>query len=264
LTNLKPKNKKPAQKEPVFHRPSGRAYDQLRPVVIKPNYLDFAEGSACIEVGKTRVVATATTEEKVPHFLKGTGSGWITAEYSMLPRSTEKRTPRERNQGKISGRSQEIQRLIGRALRTTTDLSLIGERTIIIDCDVIQADGGTRTAAVNAGCIALALCFKKMLEEGLIQTFPLRHLVAAVSVGLVGGQRLLDLDYQEDSQAEVDMNVIETDDGRLVEVQAAAEKLAFSRQELNRLLKLADKGVQEILEAPRAVLKKIHPVFVAY
>jgi ribonuclease PH len=264
VASRKATDKKKPQNEPAFKRPSGRAYDQIRPVLIKPDYLDFAEGSACIEMGKTRVVATASTEEKVPQFLKGSGSGWITAEYAMLPRSTEKRTPRERNQGKISGRSQEIQRLIGRALRATTDLTLIGERTVIIDCDVIQADGGTRTAAVNAGCIALALCFKKMLDERLIQTFPLRHLVAAVSVGLVEGQRLLDLDYQEDSQAEVDMNVIETDDGRLVEVQAAAEKVAFSRQELNQLLKMADKGILEILGVERTLLKKIHPVFIAY
>lgn len=261
-------NRKKASKEPVkkqlFKRSSGRAYDELRDIIIRPDYMEFAEGSAYLEMGKTRVVATATIEEKVPQFLKGTGSGWITAEYSMLPRSTEKRTPRERTQGKISGRTQEIQRLIGRALRMTTDLNLIGERTIIIDCDVIQADGGTRTASVNAGCIALAMCFKKLLDEGLLPTFPLRHLVAAVSVGLVEGQRLLDLDYLEDSQAEVDMNVIQTDDGRLVEVQAAAEKMSFSRQELNQLLKLADKGLKEILDAQRAVLKKIHPVFIAY
>ncbi len=256
------KNKKqPAQKQ-AFTRPSGRNYDELRPILIKPNYLDFAEGSAYIEMGRTRVVATATIEEKIPPFLKGTGTGWITAEYSMLPRSTEKRTPRERAQS--SGRTQEIQRLIGRALRATTDLTLIGERTIIIDCDVIQADGGTRTASVNAGCVALALCFKKMLDEGQLQTFPLRHLVAAVSVGVVEGQKLLDLDYLEDSQAEVDMNVIQTDDGRLVEIQATAEKKTFSRQELNQMLKLAEKGVKEILEAQKSVLKKIHPVFIAY
>lgn len=258
------KTKKESTKKSAFERPSGRAYDELRPILIKPDYLEFAEGSAYIEMGKTRVVASASVEEKVPQFLKGTGSGWITAEYSMLPRSTEKRTPRERTQGKISGRTQEIQRLIGRALRAGTDLSLLGERTIIIDCDVIQADGGTRTASVNAGCIALALCLKKLLDEGLIQTFPMRNLVAAVSVGIVQGQKLLDLDYLEDSQAEVDMNVIETDNGRLIEVQATAEKVAFSRQELAQLLKLADKGIQEILEAQRSVLKKIHPVFIAY
>jgi len=260
---LSPKKskKQPAQKQ-AFARPSGRNYDELRPILIKPDYLDFAEGSAYIEMGRTRVVATATIEEKVPPFLKGTGSGWITAEYSMLPRSTEKRTPRERAQS--SGRTQEIQRLIGRALRATTDLTIIGERTIIIDCDVIQADGGTRTASVNAGCVALALCFKKMLDEGQLETFPLRHLVAAVSVGVVEGQKLLDLDYLEDSQAEVDMNVIQTDDGRLVEIQATAEKKTFSRQELNQMLKLAEKGIKEILSVQKSVLKKIHPVFIAY
>lgn len=261
--NARKTRKEPAKKQ-TFKRPSGRDYYELRPIIIKLDYMDFAEGSAYLEMGKTRVVATATIEEKVPQFLKGTGSGWITAEYSMLPRSTEKRTPRERTQGKISGRTQEIQRLIGRALRTTTDLNLIGERTIIIDCDIIQADGGTRTASVNAGCLALAMCFKKLLDEGLLSTFPLRHLVAAVSVGLVEGQRLLDLDYLEDSRAEVDMNVVQTDDGRLVEVQAAAEKISFSKQELNQLLKLADKGLKEILAAQKAVLKKIHPVFIAY
>jgi ribonuclease PH len=258
------KTKKESTRKPALARPSGRAYDELRPTLIKPNYLEFAEGSAYIEMGKTRVLASASIEDKVPQFLKGNGSGWITAEYSMLPRSTEKRTPRERTQGKISGRTQEIQRLIGRALRAGTDLTSIGEKTIIIDCDVIQADGGTRTASVNAGCIALALCLKKLLDEGLIETFPMRNLVAAVSVGIVQGQRLLDLDYIEDSQAEVDMNVIETDNGRLVEIQAAAEKVAFPRQELGQLLKLADKGIREILETQRAVLKKIHPVFIAY
>ncbi|MGB9765557.1 MAG: ribonuclease PH [Candidatus Saccharicenans sp.] len=258
--------KKAAKKttKPSFSRPSGRLYDELRSLTLKPDYLEFAEGSAYIEMGKTKVVASASIEEKVPQFLKGTGSGWITAEYSMLPRSTEKRTPRERTQGKISGRTQEIQRLIGRALRATTDLTLLGERTIIIDCDVIQADGGTRTASVNAGCIALALGLKKLLDEGLISTFPMRNLVAAVSVGLVEGIKLLDLDYLEDSQAEVDMNVIETDRGQLVEVQATAEKASFSKSELSALLKLAEKGIKEILEAQRALLKKIHPVFIAF
>jgi len=258
------KTKKEPARTPLFKRPSSRGYDQLRPVLLKPDYLEFAEGSAYIEMGKTRVLASASIEDKVPQFLKGTGTGWITAEYSMLPRSTEKRTPRERTQGKVSGRTQEIQRLIGRALRAGTDLNVLGERTIIIDCDVIQADGGTRTASVNAGCIALALCLKKLLDEGLIGTFPMHHLVAAVSVGIVQGQKLLDLDYLEDSQAEVDMNVVQTDNNRLVEVQAAAEKVAFSRQEMLQLLKLAEKGINEILEVQRSLLKKIHPVFMAY
>ena len=256
--------KKESARKDVFERPSGRAFNELRPVAFKPDYLDFAEGSAYIEMGRTRVVATASVEDKVPPFLKGSGTGWITAEYSMLPRSTEKRTPRERTQGKISGRTQEIQRLIGRALRAGTDLSVLGEMTIIIDCDVLQADGGTRTASVNAGCLALAICFKRLLEEGLIPAFPLRNLVGAVSVGLVEGAELLDLDYAEDSQAEVDMNVIETDSGRLVEVQASAERVPFSKSDLSSLLKLADKGIKDILEIERLVLKKIHPVFIAY
>jgi len=261
--NAKQSKKESTQKD-NFQRPSGRAYDELRPIVFKPDYLDFAEGSAYIEMGKTRVVATASIEDKVPPFLKGSGSGWITAEYSMLPRATEKRTPRERNQGKISGRTQEIQRLIGRALRAGTDLSALGEMTIIIDCDVLQADGGTRTASVNAGGLALAICLKKLLEQGLITTFPLRNLVGAVSVGRVQGVELLDLDYAEDSQAEVDMNVVEIDNGRLVEVQASAEKVAFSKSELASLLKLADKGIKEILEMERALLRTIHPVFIAF
>ncbi len=252
------------EEKPGFARPSGRAADELRPVLIKPDYLEFADGSAYIEMGKTKVVAAATVEDKVPQFLKGTGSGWITAEYSMLPRSTEKRTPRERTAGKISGRTQEIQRLIGRALRASTDLTLLGERTIIIDCDVIQADGGTRTASVNAGCVALALCLKNMLEKGMIETFPLKHLVAAVSVGMVQKEILLDLDYLEDSQAEVDMNVVQIDTGQLVEVQATGEKVAFSRTELSRMLKLADRGIDRILNIQRTVLRKIHPVFVAF
>ncbi|MGB4298566.1 MAG: ribonuclease PH [Candidatus Saccharicenans sp.] len=261
--NAKQPKKESAQKD-RFKRPSGRDFDELRSVVFKPDYLDFAEGSAYVEMGKTRVVATASVEDKVPPFLKGSGSGWVTAEYSMIPRSTEKRTPRERTQGKISGRTQEIQRLIGRALRAGTDLSALGEMTIIIDCDVLQADGGTRTASVNAGCLALAICLKKLLEQGLITTFPLRNLVGAVSVGLVQGVELLDLDYAEDSQAEVDMNVVEIDNGRLVEVQASAEKVAFSKSELASLLKLADKGIKEILEMERALLRTIHPVFIAF
>jgi len=257
-------SKKESSSKDIFQRPSGRAYDELRPVVFKPDYLDFAEGSAYVEMGKTRVVATASVEDKVPPFLKGSGSGWITAEYSMLPRSTEKRTPRERNQGRISGRTQEIQRLIGRALRAGTDLSALGEMTIIIDCDVLQADGGTRTASINAGCLALAICLKKLLEQGLISTFPLRNLVGAVSVGVVQEVMLLDLDYAEDSQAEVDMNVVEIDNGRLVEVQASAERVAFTKSELASLLKLADKGIKEILEMERVLLRKIHPIFIAF
>lgn len=237
-------------------RANNRAFDELRPVKIRPDYLDFADGSAYIEIGKTRVVAAATIEEKVPLFLKNTSSGWITAEYSMLPRATEKRTMRERIQGRLSGRSQEIQRLIGRSLRSVTDLSLLEEKSIILDCDVIQADGGTRAASVTAACVALALALKKMLDRKMIQCMPLNRLVAAISVGLLHGELILDLDYSEDSKAEIDMNVAETDKGQLVEVQASAEKNPFSRKELGTLLHLADKGISELIQMQKEVLKK--------
>jgi ribonuclease PH len=245
-------------------RAYNRKDDELRPIKIYPDYLDFADGSALIEFGKTRVVAAATIEEKVPAFLKNTNSGWITAEYSMLPRSTEKRTVRERTQGYPSGRSQEIQRLIGRTLRAVTDLKGIGERQIILDCDVIQADGGTRVTSINAACVALALALKKMLDQKIIDTMPLHHLVAGVSVGIVNGEPLLDLDYAEDSSAETDMNVVQTDRGQLLEVQATAEKNPFSRSLLERLLRLADKGIEEIIQAQKDVLKKKSLLFMAY
>ena len=245
-------------------RAYNRKDDDLRPIKIYPDYLDFADGSALIEFGKTRVVATATIEEKVPAFLKNTDSGWITAEYSMLPRSTEKRTVRERTQGYPSGRCQEIQRLIGRTLRAVTDLKGIGARQIILDCDVIQADGGTRVTSINAACVALALALKKMLDQKIIDTMPLHHLVAGVSVGIVNGEPLLDLDYAEDSSAETDMNVVQTDRGQLLEVQATAEKNPFSRSLLERLLRLADKGIEEIIQAQKDVLKKKSLLFMAY
>jgi len=244
-------------------RVNNRALDELRPVKIRPDYLDFADGSAFIEIGKTRVVVAATIEEKVPLFLRNSSSGWITAEYSMLPRATEKRTIRERIQGRLSGRSQEIQRLIGRALRAITDLSLLEEKTIILDCDVIQADGGTRAASVTAACVALALVLKKMLDENMIERMPLKRLVGAVSVGQVRGELLLDLDYSEDSNAEIDMNVVETDKGQLVEVQASAEKNPFSRKELGTLLHLADKGIAELIQMQKEVLKKKNILFSA-
>ena len=245
-------------------RAQNRKYDELRPIKIHPDYLDYADGSALIECGKTRVVAAATIEEKVPPFLKNSGSGWITAEYAMLPRSTEKRTNRERNQGYPSGRSQEIQRLIGRTLRAVTDLRAIGERQIIVDCDVIQADGGTRVASINAACVALALALKKMLDRGTIDAMPLRHLVAGISVGIVNGEPFLDLDYAEDSTAETDMNVVQTDRGQLLEVQATAEKEPFSRSLLERLLRLADQGIEEIVQIQKDVLKKKSMLFMAY
>ncbi len=245
-------------------RDKDREFDALRPIKIKPDHLDFADGSAYIEIGKTKVIAAATIEEKVPAFLKNSGSGWITAEYSMLPRSTEKRTIRERISGRLSGRSQEIQRLIGRSLRAVAELRVIGERTIILDCDVLQADGGTRVASITAGCVALALALKKMMDEGTIEEMPLKHLVSAVSVGLVEGEMLLDLDYQEDSNADIDMNVVETDTGQIIEVQASAEKNPFTRKQLDSLLKLANKGIKEIIQHQKEVLKKKSLLFMAY
>ena len=245
-------------------RTNDREFDTIRPITFTPDYMEFADGSALIEMGKTKVLATATLDEKVPPFLKGSGQGWITAEYSMLPRSTEKRTIRERTPGRISGRTQEIQRLIGRALRAVTDLSILEERTIIIDCDVVQADGGTRAASITAGCVALALCLKKMMDNNIIDQMPLKHLVSAVSVGIVGGKMLLDLDYIEDSSAETDMNVVETDSGQIVEIQASAEKSPFSKKEFSALLDLADKGIEALIAEQREVLKQKSPLFMAY
>jgi ribonuclease PH len=245
-------------------RSGKRAPNQLRPHKIAIDPLDFADGSALIEVGRTRVLAAATIEDRVPPFLRGTGRGWVTAEYAMLPRATAERTPRERTAGRVSGRTQEIQRLVGRALRAVTDLDALGERQIIIDCDVLQADGGTRAASVTAGCVALGLALKKMMDRGLLGQMPLRHLVAGVSVGIVKGRPLLDLEYAEDSQADLDMNVIETDRGELVEVQAGAEKAPFSRQDLLGLLKMADKGIGRIVQLQKKALKEKSFLFMAY
>ncbi len=245
-------------------RTNDRDFDVIRPITIIPDYMEFADGSALIEMGKTKVLATATIDEKIPPFLRGSGQGWITAEYSMLPRSTEKRTNRERTPGRISGRTQEIQRLIGRSLRAAADLRILEERTVIIDCDVIQADGGTRSASITAGCVALALSLKKMMDNGVIDQMPLKHLVSAVSMGIVEGEMLLDLDYIEDSNAETDMNVVETDSGQIVEIQATAEKTPFTKKELNALFDLADKGIQTLITAQREILKQKSPLFMAY
>jgi ribonuclease PH len=245
-------------------RMNDRKFDVIRPIIILPDTMEFADGSALIEMGKTKVLATATIDEKIPPFLKGSGSGWITAEYSMLPRSTEKRTNRERTPGRISGRTQEIQRLIGRSLRAVTDLKILEERTVIIDCDVLQADGGTRSASITAGCVALALSLKKMMDNQVIDQMPLKHLVSAVSVGIVEGNMLMDLDYIEDSNAETDMNVVETDSGLIVEIQATAEKAPFTKKEFDSLLDLADKGIQTLITAQREVLKQKSPLFMAY
>jgi ribonuclease PH len=245
-------------------RADKRASDALRPVSFTPDYLDFADGSALITIGKTKVVAAASIEEKIPSFLKGSGKGWITAEYAMLPCSTERRTPRERNSGKMSGRTQEIQRLIGRSLRTVTDLQILGERTITIDCDIIQADGGTRTASVTVGCVALALALNKMMDKGTIDQMPLKNLVSAVSVGMVEGNFFLDLDYREDSSADIDMNVVKTDTGKIVEIQATAEKTPFTKKDFNTLLSLADKGINELFRAQKEILKQKSLLFMAY
>uniref|UniRef100_E6QII9 Ribonuclease PH (RNase PH), tRNA nucleotidyltransferase n=1 Tax=mine drainage metagenome TaxID=410659 RepID=E6QII9_9ZZZZ len=237
-----------------FFRPGGRAADQLRPLALTPGFVRTAEGSVLIELGYTRVLCNATIESGVPGWMRNSGRGWVTAEYAMLPRSTVTRTARESERGKIGGRTHEIQRLIGRSLRSVVDMKALGERTIILDCDVIQADGGTRTAAITGASVALALALNALVKAGSLARSPLRQLVAATSVGIVSGRPLLDLCYEEDSQAEVDMNVVMTADGGLVETQATAEKGSYSRQQLNQLLDLAASGLELIFAAQRAVL----------
>lgn len=231
-----------------------RAPAQLRPLKMTPHWLATAEGSVLLELGHTRVLCAATVEQTVPSFLRNSGRGWVTAEYSMLPRATAERTPREITKGKPSGRTQEIQRLIGRSLRAVVDMEALGERTIVVDCDVLQADGGTRTAAITGGYVALGLAVKKMLEFGALQRNPLRDLVAATSAGIVNGVVLLDLAYDEDSQAEVDMNIVMTGAGAFVELQATAEKLAFGDDRLAELLALGRQGVKELIAAQEKVL----------
>jgi ribonuclease PH len=245
-------------------RENNRSFDAIRPLSLKPHYLDHADGSVLIEMGKTKVIAAASTDEKVPPFLKGTGQGWVTAEYAMLPRATGVRNIRERVHGRISGRSQEIQRLIGRSLRAVTDLDILGERTVIIDCDVVQADGGTRSASITAGCVALALALKKLMDEEIVDEMPLKNLAAGISLGIVNGTKLLDLDYREDFNAELDMNVVETDTGRIIEIQATAEKDPFTRKDLTGLLTLATKGIKEIIDIQKSILIKESVLFMAY
>jgi ribonuclease PH len=235
-------------------RADGRAADELRRVKITPDFIPSAEGSVLIEAGQTRVIITATVEDGVPSFLKGTGKGWVTGEYGMLPRSTEERTPREATRGKQSGRTLEIQRMIGRTLRAVTDLKALGERTVWLDCDVIQADGGTRTASVTGAFVALALALERMVSAGMLRAVPLMDCLAATSVGIVEDQLLLDLAYEEDSSAQVDMNVVMTGAGRFVEVQASAEGRPYSEQELQQLLALAAGGIRRLIEAQRELL----------
>ncbi len=234
-----------------FERTDGRASNELRPVKITPGYLPYAEGSVLIEMGQTRVVCSASIEDRVPPFLRNCGQGWITAEYSMLPRATQTRTPREVRRGGPSGRTHEIQRLIGRSLRAAADMRLLGERTLTIDCDVIQADGGTRTAAITGAFVALALADQKLIRLGKIQRSVVTNEVAAVSVGIVDNVPLLDLKYDEDSAAEVDMNVVCTGDGRFIEVQGTAEREPFSREQMDSLLALAGIGIRSLAKLQR-------------
>ncbi len=233
-------------------RIDGRKAHELRRIKIARNYLKTAEGSVLIEVGDTRVICSATVEESVPPFLKGKGSGWVTAEYAMLPGSSGKRIPRERS--KIGGRTHEIQRLIGRALRSVVDMDLLGERTVLIDCDVIQADGGTRTASITGAYVALVDALRHIIKRGMIKKMPVNDFLAAVSVGIVDGRPMLDLCYKEDSEAEVDMNLVMTGKGKLVEVQGTAEKQPFTRRELDLLLALGQKGIKALIKKQKEIL----------
>lgn len=236
-------------------RPSGRSAEQVRPIKITRHYTKHAEGSVLVEFGETKVLCNATIDESVPRFLKGQNQGWITAEYGMLPRATNSRTQREAAKGKQTGRTMEIQRLIARSLRAMVDLKLLGEYTITLDCDVIQADGGTRTASITGACVALVDAINTLISNGKIKENPIKSLVAAVSVGIVNGEALCDLEYIEDSNAETDMNVVMTDDGRIIEVQGTAEGEPFSHEELLTLLELAKNGIKTITEAQKQALK---------
>jgi ribonuclease PH len=238
-------------------RSDGRKDRQLRPLVITPGYIKHADGSVLIEVGDTRVICTAKLEERTPPFLRGTGKGWITAEYGMLPSSSTTRIARESSRGKVGGRTHEIQRLIGRSLRAVADMSLLGERTVWIDCDVIQADGGTRTAAITGSYVALALAERRWLKTNVISKALLRDAVAAVSVGVIDGKVLLDLNYEEDSRAEVDMNIVMTGAGKFIEVQGTAEHAPFTPKKLERLTAVAAQGIKDLLKAQKAILSRL-------
>jgi ribonuclease PH len=241
----------------MFYRSDNRAPDQLRPVNITPDFISTAEGSALIEVGNTRVICTASVEETVPVFRRNTGHGWVSAEYGMLPRSTLTRSPRESARGRVGGRTHEIQRLIGRSLRAVTDLERLGERTIWIDCDVIQADGGTRTASITGAFVALGLALEKLVDAGTLTSAPLRDFVAAVSVGIVDGETLLDLCYEEDSRADVDMNFVMTAGRKFVEVQATAEHQVFDDNQLSAMIGLARHGLNSLIAKQQSVLKAL-------
>lgn len=236
-------------------RLSGRKHNELRDIKVTKNYIKYAEGSCLIEFGNTKVITTASVEETVPQFLRGKGKGWVTAEYSMIPRSCKSRVPRESSKGKLGGRTHEIQRLIGRSMRTVVDMKKLGERTIWIDCDVIQADGGTRCASITGSFIALVLALARLKKDGVLSQIPVSDYVAAVSVGMLDGKPALDLDYEEDSTADVDMNIIMTGDGRFIEVQGTAEKEPFSKNEMEKLLSLAKDGIEDIIAIQKKALK---------
>jgi ribonuclease PH len=237
-------------------RIDGRAWDQLRPVEIVTGFQAFAEGSVLIKVGQTHVLCAVSIEDRVPPFLKGSGTGWITAEYAMLPRATQTRTRRDSTQGHVGGRNQEIQRLIGRSLRAIADMKALGERTILIDCDVLQADGGTRTASITGSYIALQMAVDKLMKMGILSKSPIKSAVAATSVGIVANTMLLDLCYDEDSRAEVDFNIVMTGKGEFVEVQGTAEGKAFSRQAIDDILAIGEKGIKQLFQFQQDALKK--------
>jgi ribonuclease PH len=241
-------------------RSDKRASDELRSTTLTPNFMPQAEGSVLIEAGRTKVICTASVEDRVPPFLRNSGKGWVTAEYGMLPRATSTRTQREASAGKVGGRTQEIQRLIGRSLRAVTNMAALGERTIWIDCDVIQADGGTRTASITGAFVALALALQTLRERDVLRTIPLSDYVAAISVGIVDGEALLDLAYEDDSRAEVDMNVVKTGDGRFIEVQGTAEAMPFGDAALATLLDLADQGIRRLVQKQREIVGGIVPI----
>jgi len=242
-----------ANEEEIF-RSGGRGATEARELRLTLGFVATAEGSVLIEVGHTRVLCNATVQEGVPGWMRNSGRGWVTAEYAMLPRATLTRTPRESERGKIGGRTHEIQRLIGRSLRSVVDTKLLGERTVILDCDVLQADGGTRTAAITGACTALAIALGKLVDAGTLKQLPLREMVAATSVGIVDGRVLLDLAYEEDARAEVDMNVVMTSSGGLVETQATAERGTYTRAQMNEMLDVAENGIQALLVAQKASL----------
>jgi ribonuclease PH len=242
---------------PAKVRSDGRAPNEMRPVVITPNFTKHAEGSVLIDVGDTRVICTASVQEKVPPFLYKTGRGWVTAEYGMLPRATTERTEREASRGKQGGRTMEIQRLIGRSLRAAVNPEMLGERTVWVDCDVIQADGGTRTASITGSFVALALALGRLYIDGNLSSWPVSAFVAAISVGIIGGVPMLDLSYEEDSKAGVDMNVVATDKGRFVELQGTGETSTFSEEEMNAMVGLAKNGIAQLIEKQREVLAPV-------